>query len=307
VSIPSEVNTPWLTIVSPTFNRATLLRAAMESVAVQGGAGVEHLVIDGGSSDGTSDLVVAFPQARMLSERDAGIYDAINKGLRLARGEVIGLLNSDDLYLPGALNAVREAFTDPAVEVVSGGAEVFREESGRRTVLQRYSGREQLALTLRNLTFGVPVINARFFRRSLIERVGPMDLRYAIAADREFLLRVALARPREAVLDRVLISYRDHADSLTLRAHVPAAVRYRAEHLEIAERYLAMPSLTWEERGTFRDWHREESAMLALGLALEGRLTDAARAAARGWQRSATWPLAVVECVEAAVRRRLQA
>jgi glycosyltransferase involved in cell wall biosynthesis len=292
-----------LTVITPTFNRAPLLRVAMGSVVSQGVADLEHLVIDGGSTDATAEVVAAFPHARMVSKRDEGIYDAINKGLRLARGEVIGLLNSDDQYLPGALPAVLDALADPAVEVVSGGAEVFRDIDGARTVLQRYAGREQLALTLRNLTFGVPVINARFFRRALIERVGAMDLRYAIAADREWLLRVAMKQPREVILDRTVIAYRDHADSLTLRAHVPAAVRYRAEHLDIAERYL--PTLAGEDARLFRAWHREESAMLALGLALEGRLADACSAGARGWRRSAAWPLAVTRCVAEAVRRRV--
>jgi glycosyltransferase involved in cell wall biosynthesis len=275
----------------------------MESVATQEIADLEHLVIDGGSSDRTSEVVAAFPQARLLSEHDEGLYDAINKGLRIARGAVIGLLNSDDLYLPGALRAVAEAFADPSVEVVSGGAEVFREENGRRIVRQRYTGPEPLALTLRQLTFGVPVINARFFRRSLVARIGEMDLRYRIAADREFLLRMALAQPRAVVLDRTVIAYREHDDSLTVRAHVPAAVRYRAEHLDIAERFL--PHLSAEDARLVRAWHREESAMLALGLALEGRVADAGRAARRGWSLSADWPLAVAGCVAAALRRRV--
>ncbi len=298
---------PWLTIVTPTFNRAVLLREALESVATQGVDGVEHLVIDGASTDGTSDVVVAFPHVRMLSERDKGIYDAVNKGLRLARGGIIGLLNSDDLYLPGSLRAVAEAFADPAVEIVSGGAEVFSDAEGARTVRQRYFGAAQLALTPRQLTFGVPVINARFFRRSLIDRVGLMDLRYPIAADREFLLRVARLQPRAIVLSQTVLAYREHADSLTLRAQVPAAVRYRAEHLEIAECAMATPELSADEARVFRDWHREESAMLALGLALEGRLDDAACAAWRGWSQSARWPMAVGKCVAEAIRRRLHA
>jgi hypothetical protein len=164
---------------------------------------------------------------------------------------------------------------------------------------------EQLALTPRQLTFGVPVINARFFRRSLIERAGEMDLRYTIAADREFLLRVARLQPRAVVLPQTVLAYREHPDSLTLRAQVPAAVRYRAEHLEIAERALSTPELSAEEARIFREWHCDESAMLALGLTLEGRLDDAASAAWRGWSQSANWPVAVAKCVGEALRRRL--
>lgn len=297
-----NVSAPTISIITATFNRAALLREALTSVA---GEDVEHLVIDGGSTDATREVIADFPHVRFTSEPDRGIYDAINKGLRAARGEVVGLLNSDDLYFPGALAAVREAFADPAIEVVSGGAEVFCGESANRRVIRSYTDPRCLGLTLHNVTFEVPVINARFFRRSFVERMGEMDLRYSIAADREFLFRAALMRPREVVLDRTLYAYREHEDSLTLRAHVPAATRFRAEHLELAERYLAEAKLSDEEAGTLRRWHCEESAILALSLALEGQFGAALGAAGRGWGRSARWPFVAARCAAEAIGRRL--
>jgi len=293
------VRAPTLSIITPTFNRAALLREALASVP----ADVEHLVIDGGSTDHTREVVAEFPHVKFTSEPDRGIYDAVNKGFAAARGDVVGLLNSDDLYLPGALEAVRAAFADPAVEVVSGGAEVFR---GNRALLRSYTDRERLKLSLQNLTFEVPVINARFFRRALVERAGPMDLRYSIAADREFLFRVALLQPREVVLDRTLYAYREHEDSLTLRAHVPAATRFRAEHLDLAETYRARPELSAADRALFRRWHCEESAILALSLAMEGRFGPAWQAAVRGWRLSPAWPLTAARCAAEAMGRRLR-
>lgn len=304
--IPCEVSASTLSIITPTFNRAPLLREALASVVSQGVADLEQLVIDGGSKDNTREVVAEFPHARLTSEPDRGIYDAMNKGLAAARGEIVGLLNSDDLYLPGALEAVREAFADPAVEVVSGGAEVFRGTGENRTVIRSYTEPARLKLSLQNLTFEVPVINARFFRRSVVERAGPMDLRYSIAADREFLFRVAMLQPREVVLGRTLYAYREHEESLTLRAHVPAATRFRAEHLDLAETYRGKPELSETERELFRLWHREESAILALSLALEGRLGLAWQTAGRGWRLSPDWPLAAAKCAAEAIGRRLR-
>jgi hypothetical protein len=149
--------------------------------------------------------------------------------------------------------------------------------------------------TLRAVTFGVPVINARFFRCSFLERLGPLDLRYTIAADRELLIRAALAQPRHLTLDRLVYSYREHDDSLTVRAHVPAALRYRAEHLDIAERYLARTDLTGEDHATFRAWHRAESAILALSLAREAQWRGAGAVARRGCRQSLAWPLVALQ------------
>ena len=92
-----------ISIVTPTYNRAHLLEAALLSVLAQGWSDTEHIVVDGMSSDGTVELLARYPHLRVIREPDSGLYEALNKGIRAATGEVIGHLNSDDEYLPGHL------------------------------------------------------------------------------------------------------------------------------------------------------------------------------------------------------------
>src|SRR4051812_33516311 len=154
-------------------------------------------------------MLQQWPNLRVHSGKDAGIYDAFNKGLSLASGEIVHFLNSDDLLVPGALDKVADAFRDQAVELVSGGVEFFEDlGGGREKLLRRETSREALNFTLHQVVSGLPVINARFVRRELLTRVGQFDLQYSIASDREYLVRLALAQPKGAVVADVVYRYR---------------------------------------------------------------------------------------------------
>ena len=280
-----------LSIITPTLNRAHFLEEAIGSVLAQNVADVEHIVVDGGSTDGTLELLARHPQLRVVSEPDRGLYDAVNKGFRLARGEIVGWLNSDDRFPPGAFAAVLAAFADPAVEAVSGTAEFFENDGADEMVIRRFADVE---LNVRNVTLGTPAINARFFRRSFRERTGECDLRHGIAADREWLLRAALLAPREAVLDTPVYQYRQHAGSLTLDRAGQNISRYRQEHLAIAEEYLGRGGLAPETRAILREWHTRESSSEVHAAALRLDLRAMLANARRGWRVDAGWPLACV-------------
>lgn len=284
---------PVLTIITPTLNRAPFLEEAIRSVLSQNVADVEHIVIDAMSTDGTAEMLTRYPHLHVIREPDAGLYDGINKGLRLARGQVVGLLNSDDLYAAGALAAVLAAFREPEVEVVTGGAEFFLSEAdGRERVLSTIRGREALELSLHNVLLGVALINARFFRRELAARTGAMDLRFRIAADREFLLRMAFGHPRETILPVPVYRYRQHAGSLTINGQERSAATYRAEHVEVAEKHLASAGLAAADRRILRTFHSRESAALAVRALQSGQWRGAASWMRRGCAVQATWPVA---------------
>src|SRR3954451_25350744 len=109
------VTQPLLSIVTPCLNAASTLPQALDSVRSQGlGEAVEHVVVDGGSVDGTVDLLRDASGVKWVSEPDRGLSDAMNKGIALASGRYIGWLNADDFYLPGALHRVRRAVDPPA-------------------------------------------------------------------------------------------------------------------------------------------------------------------------------------------------
>src|SRR5713226_4506797 len=102
---------PRISVVTPTFNSRHTLRETIESVLRQGYPRYEHIVMDGGSTDGTLDILRQYPHLKWVSEKDKGHYDAMNKGILKAKGEVVNILNSDDCYRPGTLELVGNAFS----------------------------------------------------------------------------------------------------------------------------------------------------------------------------------------------------
>src|SRR5438132_83318 len=116
-----------VSVVTPSFNMLGYLRRSCASVADQAGATHEHLVIDGGSTDGTPEGLTEHPEIAGVVEHDLGLYDAVNKGFRRARGELLSHLNCDEQYLPGALAFVREYFgVHPEVVILFGDGLVVR-------------------------------------------------------------------------------------------------------------------------------------------------------------------------------------
>ncbi|MBE3118097.1 MAG: glycosyltransferase [Candidatus Atribacteria bacterium] len=110
-----------ISIITPSLNRADMIVTAIESVLAQNYPYFEHIIIDGGSTDGTLNVLGKYPHLRLISELDRGMYDAINKGLALASGEIIGFLNTDDLFADDIFAKVAKKFDDDRILVVAGG------------------------------------------------------------------------------------------------------------------------------------------------------------------------------------------
>ena len=276
-----------LSLITPTFNSAALLPAALASVDLRP---VEHLLADGGSTDGTLALVQGTPGLQLLPGPDRGIYDALNKGIFAAQGEIIGLLNSDDRYPPGALAAVLNCFAlNPDVEVVSGAADVFVSAGQGERVIARHDDASRNAFTPMNMMREVPIINARFFRRRVFDRLGGFSLDYPLGADRELLIRWAAAGVKSIYLPQTLYQYRAHEGSRTLAGTPLVARRLAAENLTMAEAMLAQ----WQHQPALRAaalaWHRDYIAtdlVAALRLGAWPEIPAIARRAARqdsGW------------------------
>jgi glycosyltransferase len=288
-----------VSLITPTFNRSAMLRETIASIALSSGVAVEHWVIDGNSTDETLTWLREASGIRWLSEPDRGLYDALNKGLARVTGEIIGFVNSDDLLVADALPAIVDAFADPAVDVVTGHVEFFRDgECGQRTTLRVTTDEPGLKLDLRNVLRGSPNINARFFRRSFVQRVGEFDLAYSIAADREWLLRAVLLNPAQRMVNRLAYRYREHGDSLTVHATDRNVMRYRSEHAAVAEKHLANRSLSLDQRHFLQSFHRRESATLAAQELRAGNFPELRTWAVRGLRQSPLWPFTFVRrCV----------
>lgn len=194
-------------IITVTYNSANTINDCLASVAQQRGE-VEHLIIDGASTDETVSIARRLsPKARVVSEPDCGIYDAMNKGLRIATGEVIGILNSDDLYIDGrVLEKVGAVMADPAVDGVFADLVYVRPNNLER-VVRFYSGAQA---SPEGFAWGwMPPHPTFFVRRAVYEKYGLFRTDYEIAADYELMTRfLARYRIRCAYLPEVLVKMR---------------------------------------------------------------------------------------------------
>lgn len=179
-----------ISVITAVYNREDTIARAIRSVEAQDHGDVEHLVIDGASRDRTCAIVrdCASPLVTLSSEPDAGIYDAINKGVRRASGEVIGLLHSDDRFAhERVLSTVAAQFADPALDAAYADAAFFAPDAPDRLVRHYNSSRFSPA----RIGMGwMPAHTTLFLRRRVFERFGLYKTDYRIAADFEFVARI---------------------------------------------------------------------------------------------------------------------
>jgi glycosyltransferase involved in cell wall biosynthesis len=282
-----------ISIVTPCLNRASFVAEAIESVLRQAYPRIEHIVVDGGSTDGTLEILAGYRHVRVISQPDEGVYDGLNKGIRLARGEIIGHLNSDDLYEDGVMPRVASLFAShPSLDAVYGGASVFEDgHDGKRRTIIDYLRPADIGLSPKTVTLGVPIVNARFFRKRVYDRIGLYDASYRIAGDREFLLRVMEASIPSAIMACRVYWYRQHPGSLTINRAGPTRHATLREHLRLAECILRRKGVPSDLKRVCREWHRRE-AVEGLVASVRGlRFGDAARYCLRGWRLDSWWPV----------------
>lgn len=253
-----KIKTLQISIITPCLNRALFISDAIESVQQQDYAYVEHIIMDGGSTDGSLGVLGRYSHLQVHSQVDEGIYDALNKGIRLAHGDVFGFLNTDDHYEPGILGAIAKAFVEnPQVSAVVGGASIFLENSsGERETLMEFPCVASGEILMR-ATVGAPVFNAWFFRRQLLEELGGFDLSYRYVADRDLLIRMAFQGYSYASIDLSFYHYRMHSGSYTLSGQESGEAAYMFETRALAENYLYREGLDRRQRKYFKDWHSQ--------------------------------------------------
>jgi len=178
-----------ISVITAVYNRRDTIAQALDSVLAQNYPSVELVVIDGGSTDGTKDVLERYRSrvSVMVSERDEGIYDALNKGVRLARGDVVGFLHADDLYAStDALANIATAFRDPSVDAAYADLVYVRKEDVSKVVRQWTAGPYDTAALLRGW---MPPHPTFYVRKSVYERLGGFDTQYRIAADYDSIVR----------------------------------------------------------------------------------------------------------------------
>jgi len=239
---------PLISIITVTFNSEKTVERTLQSVAAQTYRDIEHIVIDGASTDGTLSILDKYRQgiSYFSSEADAGMYDAINKGLRVAKGDVIGLLHSDDLFAHDAVVAdIAEQFADRQVDGIYGDA-VFFSPVSEQKIVRLYSSAK---FSSARLAWGwMPAHPTLYLRSELYKELGEFKTDYAIAADYDYVCRIFLRdRFRILYMPKVLvkmqtggISTRNWRATIRLNQEVVRACRengIRTNILKVLSKY----------------------------------------------------------------------
>jgi glycosyltransferase involved in cell wall biosynthesis len=220
-----------LSIVTPTFNCIHTVRESMESVARQDYPNIEHIVVDGGSTDGTLDVLKQYPNIRWISEKDEGHYHAMNKGIEMASGEAVAILNADDCYCDGILAKVAKALeTNPGWDALFGdmiyvdgeGKEIFRrEEAFWDPQIVRFG-------------FGMALHQALFVRKRTYERLGLLRHKdFKNTCDYEFLMRMTREKCKVGHIREYIVRYRFHQHGQSADKRIVANMAKESERIRI--------------------------------------------------------------------------
>ena len=207
---------PLVSIITPSYNQAAYLEETIQSVLSQDYANLEYIIVDGGSTDGSLEIIQKYAGrlGNWVSESDRGQTDAINKGFALANGEILAWLNSDDTYQPGAISeAVGYLCSHPKAGMVYGDANLV-DEDGR--VIGRFPARQTDYRKLRRGYVHIPQ-QAAFFRAGLWKQVGPLDPTFYFAMDYDLWVRLA-RRSALHYYPRLWANFRLHGGAKSLSA-----------------------------------------------------------------------------------------
>jgi len=207
---------PKVTIITPSLNQGQFIEKTIQSVLSQEYPNLEYLIMDGGSSDNTLTILNSYSShLKWVSEKDTGQADAINKGLHMASGDIIGYLNADDLFLPGTLTKVAKLFVQsPDIMWVTGKCRIIDEHDKEirklitmdKNILLRYSNRLWLLMAD---YISQP---ATFWRASVLSELGYLDEKLHYAMDYDFWLRLYSNYPLK-LIPEYLAAFRVHTES----------------------------------------------------------------------------------------------
>lgn len=193
-----------ISIITITYNSAKTLQRALASVQEQTYSDIEHIIVDGASTDGTREIIEAYAaqhaNVRWISEKDEGIYNALNKGIRMTTGDVIGFLHSDDVFQSSdSIKDIAQAFVSSQADVVYGDLQYCKANK----VVRRWKSND---FHPGSLKFGwMPPHPTVYVRKEVYEQVGEYDEWFRISADYDMLLRIFTAGYKSCYLPQVLV------------------------------------------------------------------------------------------------------
>ena len=229
----SKTTSPLVSIITPSFNSRKYIAETIESVVHQDYPAIEHIVIDGNSTDGTQEVLNQYPQIKWISESDKGQSDAINKGLKMASGEIIGWLNADDLYTSQAISTAVNFLRNHQDAVAVYGDMKMIDEKGAIIFTRRSQLFNLERLFLHNF-INQPTV---FIRKRIINQVGGIDTRLHYSMDRELWLRIGSQNRMDYLPCWVGAEFRVHPSSKTSTSEP----RFHAEWAGVMESTINNP------------------------------------------------------------------
>jgi len=234
------MDVPKISIITPSYNQGQFLEETILSVLNQNYPNLEYIIMDGGSTDNSVEIIKKYEDrlAYWVSKPDKGQTEAINKGFRRSRGDILSWLNSDDLLLPGALSAVAQCFgKHPEAGFVYGDYQMI--DQAGRVLFQRLVTEYDFGV----LVYGRSLMTqpATFFRNSVIEQIGHLDERFDFCMDLEFWIRAAVQGIVFQSLRVPLAANRLHGEAKT------STQRYKLieQHLQIVKKYYKIRGGLW--------------------------------------------------------------
>lgn len=287
----------------PVLNRANTIEKSIQALLNQNYHNLEFIVIDGGSTDGTVEIIKKYEEhiSYWHSKPDGSPSIAINLGVAKATGDLVVLYMADDWYESGVLNAVGDALlANPDADMITCGGRIveYNPQTKQYDTLKVYVTQSQLTLNFYNVCFAISAICCRFIRKSLYERIGyyPTENgagKHMLCNDKEFLLRAIVAGVKDVFVPMIGHNYFASKDSSTFGNHRQNILDMCDDHIWIAQTYLQRNDLTWQQRIILHYWYTDQITRLVMYGFLDKNLKTVFSNTLHGFKKyNLLWPLA---------------
>lgn len=204
---------PFISVITPSYNQSNFIEETIKSVIFQGYSRFEHIIVDGFSSDSTLEILSKYHHLKVISEKDNGQSEALNKGFRIAVGDIVAWINSDDTYEPGTFTAVGQYFEEhPNCNVVFGDFSIIDINSKKLKYVHCKEFTLKQLLQKGNSLIGQPSV---FFRKIVLERIGYIDESLHLGMDYDFFIRLRM-KYEFRYIPLCLSNFRKHTNSKTI-------------------------------------------------------------------------------------------
>lgn len=256
-----------LSIVTPVYNaQATIEKTILSVIHQERNWELEYIVVDGGSNDGTLDIIHRYEEYihSVISEKDQGVYDAMNKGVAKATGDIIGIINADDWYNEGAFKLVEQAFEQyPDASIIYSPIDNYLDGQYLNTFIPG---------DLQNLVYKFTINHPScFVKRSVYEQIGQFDLAYSMAADYDFIFRAYQGGVTFQAIQTPLVSYSMNG----MTGKLMSKFKQIRESWKVAHDYACHTSeeLTAQRKKFYRNWFLKEAIMFPIKCFVKPRVT----------------------------------